>query len=155
MLALRGERGFGSTSAQCSQGLSIFEETLHRLALVGDSNAVSKSIRKVASHCGGAPPMPPLLLAFKESPMVADPGNAVYGRIVRRLSAKVDDMCAAMQKHNKKPNGCSTSKSSTTNISAIWLKHLWRPRTWKQLHRVERVVRGQRLWVERTEKATV
>ncbi len=101
MLALRGERGFGSTSAQCSQGLSIFEETLHRLALVGDSNVVPKPIRKAASHCGGVPPMPPLLLAFKESPMVADPGNEVYGRIVRRLFAKVDDMGAAMPKQRK------------------------------------------------------
>ena len=96
MLGLRGDRGFGSTSAQCNQGLSIFEETLHRLALVGDNNVVSKSIRKADSYCGGVPPMPPLLLAIKESPMGAEPGNAVYGRIVRRLFAKVDDMGAAM-----------------------------------------------------------
>ena len=46
--------------------------------------------RKGASHCGGVPPQLPQLPAFHDTPLVADPGNFVYGRIVHRLMAEVD-----------------------------------------------------------------
>jgi hypothetical protein len=45
--------------------------------------------RKAASHCGGVPPQLPWLAAFPDTPMVADPGNRVYGKIVRRLLDEV------------------------------------------------------------------
>ena len=64
---------------------SIFEETLNRLALIGDHKIIPASTRKMASHCGGVPPKQPLLPAFKDTPMVADPSNAVYAKIVRGL----------------------------------------------------------------------
>lgn len=92
ILADRHERGFEmmrtfativERSRDCQP--SIFEETLYRLALIGDSDIIPKTMRKSASHCGGVPPKEPVLPGFTESPLVADPSNAVYAKIVRRL----------------------------------------------------------------------
>jgi hypothetical protein len=90
LLAAHGERGFAalaspSTHQRCYDDVSIYEETLWRLALIGDHNIVPVRTRKLASHCGGVPPRPPQLMAFKDTPNVADPGNAIYSRIVRKL----------------------------------------------------------------------
>ena len=89
ILAEQAEPGFcflrpeaqprGSADAGC-----IFKKVLCRLGLIGDTAIVSKQIRKRASHCGGVPPNESLA-AFPETPWLADPGNEVYGRIVRRL----------------------------------------------------------------------
>ena len=65
---------------------SIFEEVIRRLSLIGDTDIVPKNVRKLASHCGGVPPTPSLP-PFPYTAWVADPGNSVYGTIVRRLLA--------------------------------------------------------------------
>ena len=62
----------------------IFAQVLHRLALFGDTTIVPKKLRNLASHCGGVPPTAHLA-PFKDTPWVADPGNGVYGKIVRKL----------------------------------------------------------------------
>ena len=91
ILAYHGERGFEMflpedfETVKSSRASSIFEETLNRLALIGDHKIIPASVRKMASHCGGVPPKQPLLPAFKDTPMVADPSNAVYAKIVRGL----------------------------------------------------------------------
>ena len=91
ILAYHGERGFEMflpedfEAVKSSRASSIFEETLNRLALIGDHKIIPASTRKMASHCGGVPPKQPLLPAFKDTPMVADPSNAVYAKLVRGL----------------------------------------------------------------------
>ena len=91
ILAYHGERGFEMLlpedfeTVKSSRASSIFEETLNRLALIGDHKIIPASARKMASHCGGVPPKHPLLPAFKDTPLVADPSNAVYAKIVRGL----------------------------------------------------------------------
>ena len=82
LLAAHGERGFEtlappSTPQRSFEGVSVFEETLWRLGFVGDHESVPVRTRKWASHCGGVPPCPPQLMAFKDTPKVADPMNFV------------------------------------------------------------------------------
>lgn len=95
LLAAHGERGFEalappSMHQRCYKDVSIYEELLWRLALIGDTYVVPARTRKLASHCGGVPPRPPQLLAFADTPNVADPGNAIYSQIVRKLFKKTD-----------------------------------------------------------------
>ena len=91
ILACHGERGFemllpvDAETVKSPRASSVYEETLNRLALIGDHKIIRASTRKMASHCGGVPPKQPLLPAFKDTPMVADPSNAVYAKIVRGL----------------------------------------------------------------------
>ena len=74
ILSAEGEQGFAANPSG-DVGASVFEKALYRLALIADTNVVGKRIRKQASHCGGVPPTK-LLQSFKDSPGVADPGNA-------------------------------------------------------------------------------
>ena len=111
LLAAHGERGFEalappSTPQRSFKGVSIFDESLWRLGFVGDHESVPVETRKWASHCGGVPPCPPLLMAFKDTPKVADPMNCIYSRIVRKLFQKADlsaaSPCQAAQIHHIK-----------------------------------------------------
>jgi curved DNA-binding protein CbpA len=87
ILAAHGERGFGrlaTASPRSTIPSPIYEEVLNRLALIGDHWVIPAKMRKSASHCGGVSPVDGLA-AFKDTPAVADAGNAVYSCIVRRL----------------------------------------------------------------------
>ena len=100
MLACHGERGFelslptGAKASTRPLPSSVFEETLNRLALIGDHTVVPTSMRKKASHCGGIPPKYGVLPPFKDTPFVADPSNAVYAKVVRRLLGMHDTAAA-------------------------------------------------------------
>jgi hypothetical protein len=94
ILWLAGERGFEMSGEAEDPWLSptsspndsrIYEEVLNRLALIGDYTVVPTRMRKMASHCGGVPPVQGSLAAFTDTPMVADAGNALYASIVHRL----------------------------------------------------------------------
>ena len=67
----------------------IFAIILWRLCIVADTSIINKRLRKAASHCGGIPPSDQLLPAFSDTPMLTDPGNAVYRSVVNRLINKV------------------------------------------------------------------
>ena len=87
MLAAQGESGFSflmpGVNPNNAEG-TIFEKALHRLALVGNTDLLSKDLRKAASHCGGVQPAPNLA-SFKDTPYLADAGNACYAKVVRKL----------------------------------------------------------------------
>lgn len=91
-LAEQGESGFAACGGTESLDELLGEEALwhsvlRRLCLIADTDVVGTKARKEASHCGGVPPVPGQLVPFWDTPGVADPGNAVYAGIVRRLLA--------------------------------------------------------------------
>ena len=88
ILSAEGEQGFAANPSG-DVGATVFEKALYRLALIADTNVVGKRIRKQASHCGGVPPTK-LLQPFKDTPGVADPGNALYASVVQKLLDHVD-----------------------------------------------------------------
>jgi hypothetical protein len=90
VLATHGESGFESLSSFSEPHVSrttapLLVRVLRRLSLIADTEVVAKTTRKGASHCGGVPPIPGLLVGFSDTPKVADPGNAVYAAVIKRL----------------------------------------------------------------------
>ena len=61
----------------------LAEKALYRICQVAHHDDFPR--RKAASHCGGIAPYPPWQDGFDVTPMLADPGNAVYSAVVERL----------------------------------------------------------------------
>ena len=59
--------------------------TLVRMALLADDSIIPKLTLKRASHCGGVKPEPPYLIAFADTPKLADPGNQLMAHILDKL----------------------------------------------------------------------
>lgn len=69
---------------------ATFAMLLWRLCITADTDIVPKKVRKLASHCGGVVPKTCYgLHGFTDTPMVADPTNQVYARVVARLTQRV------------------------------------------------------------------
>ena len=84
VLGAHNEHGFEVYGAIPDQ-LKTFPEvaTLRRMCIIQDQ---PKRLRKLASHCGGIRPNAAHgVYAFKDTPGVADPGNAIYAAFFDQL----------------------------------------------------------------------
>jgi len=117
----------------------ILVTVLRRLCLVADTDYVSARVRKLASHAGGVPPIAGKLLAFADTPHVADPGNATYAAIVTRLIAEVGNDprvppwgLAVLQKLNTEHKG-DVVEAALAAANAAADKEEGKERIWAEL----------------------
>jgi hypothetical protein len=98
-LSVLGESGFeacnhtaiskpSGSQAACDVREGMY--LMRRLCLICDARFVPASLRKNASHCGGVAPRPDIgLIAWRETPEMADATNAVYNQVVQKLLARM------------------------------------------------------------------
>ena len=91
VLARYNEPGFehipftGDVNNENDEHECVYYQTLVRLALLADDNIIPKLTLKRASHCGGVKPQPPYLMAFADTPKLADCGNELMAHILDKL----------------------------------------------------------------------
>jgi hypothetical protein len=141
-LASKGEPGFEAFECFKSEPLHSVSRAgalLRRCCLVLQ---VPQALRKRASHCGGLAPDGTLgPVGFRDTPMVADPGNAVHGSVSRRLlcecpaperSANCPWALGTLASLNDKDAG-DVPKAILAAANSASDRELGRARTWEGL----------------------
>ena len=80
-----------------NDGHDYLYRTLVRMALLADDSIIPKLTLKRASHCGGVKPQPPYLMAFADTPKLADCGNDLMAHIMDKLLSQCKKVVRAEQ----------------------------------------------------------